>query len=234
MRILLADDSIDHQLLVRSYMKQTTHHMEVVDNGQLAVEAFKARQFELVLIKSRLPVLDGHAAVRAMRAWERQAGSAPIPIVSFIGRDLEEAEAALKAGASAYLARPVQQIALFDCLATLRWPDPSVVWSGRGGEDRTKRIAIRIDPALKELIPGFLAKRAEDLKELKGLLKKQDFDKISLVAHRLKGKGTGYGFAGISKIGDALEHAAKQRDVFSIREAIEELGNYLERIDLEY
>lgn len=234
MRILLADDSIDHQLLVRSYMKQTTHHMEVVDSGQLAVEAFKARQFELVLIKSQLPVLDGHAAVRAMRAWERQAGSAPIPIVTFIGRDLEEAEAALRAGASATLARPVQQVALFDCLSTLRWPDPSVVWSGRGGEDRSKRIAIKIDPALKELIPGFLAKRAEDLKELKAALKKQDFECIRLVAHRLKGKGTGYGFAGISKIGDALEHAARARDVFGLREGIEELSSYLGRIDLEY
>lgn len=232
MRILLADDSTDHQMVIRSHMRGTSHHMEVVEDGVMAVEVFKARRFDLVLIHARIPLLDGIGAVRAMRAWEAQMGQAPIPIVAMLRRESGDAEAALRVGSSAHVARPVELRELFECLSNLRWPDPAVVWSGKGGEDRTKRIVVKVDPDLKPLIPGFLEKRRQDLTELKTALKAYDLERIRLVGHRLKGKGSGYGFAGISKVGDMLEHSARARDLFGIREGIEELDSYLGRLEL--
>src|SRR2546428_9067803 len=43
LRILLAEDSQDNRLLVQSYLKHTPHHLDLADNGAIAVAKFKAR-----------------------------------------------------------------------------------------------------------------------------------------------------------------------------------------------
>ena len=232
MRILLGEASIDQQLLIRTHLRPTSHHMDVVETGLMAVEAFKSRRFDVVLIHIDLPGLPGLGALAAMRAWEGESGNNSIPIVAMLDRK-DDAPIAAAAGFNAVLYRPVTHAqSLFDCFSGLRWPQNTVVWTGSGNDDRSKRIAVRVDPELKALIPKFLEKRANDLQELKEALKANDLERIRRTGHRLKGKGSGYGFPGISKVGDALEHAVSLRDVFSIREAIEELASYLARIEI--
>jgi CheY-like chemotaxis protein len=232
MRILLADDSTDHQLLVRSHLKPTTHRLEVVENGQRALDAFKARQIDLVMLAMRLPVLDGFAATRLMRQWEAESGLARVPILGLVGKDPDEARRAVEAGCTTCLMRPISEKALMDCLDTQRWPDPAFLWSGRGGEDVTKPIVVKIDPTLKDMIPAFLERRHHDLAELREACLADDLARIQVIGHRLKGKGTGFGFAGLSKIGDTLEAAARAGDMLAVRDGIAQLANYLERVEL--
>ena len=232
MRILLAEASIDQQLLIRTHLRPTAHHMDVVEDGLMAVEAFKSRRFDVVLIHIDVPVLPGLGALAAMRAWEGQSGNNSIPIVALVDRKAD-APIATAAGFNAVLFRPVTDArSLFDCFSGLRWPQNTVVWTGGVVDDRSKRIPVRVDPELRALIPIFLEKRAKDLQELKVALKANDLERIRRTGHRLKGKGSGYGFPGISKVGDALEHAVSLRDVFGIRDAIEELASYLARIEI--
>ena len=76
-RILLADDSEDNRLLIAAYLRNTPHQLETAENGLVAVEMFKHRRYDLVLLDLNMPVMGGYATAMAMRAWEREQGSQP-------------------------------------------------------------------------------------------------------------------------------------------------------------
>jgi signal transduction histidine kinase len=68
LRILLADDSSDNRVLVRSLLKQAPYEIIEAENGQQALEGFQAGRFDLVLMDVQMPVMDGYTSTRAIRA----------------------------------------------------------------------------------------------------------------------------------------------------------------------
>lgn len=50
----------------------------------------------------------------------------------------------------------------------------------------------------------------------------------------MKGDGGGYGFEAISEIGAVLETAGKQKDVDKIRQGLDRLADFLERVEVVF
>lgn len=96
------------------------------------------------------------------------------------------------------------------------------------------RIPVRIDPDLTDLIPGYLENRRRDVAAIREALDQQDYDRIRSVGHKMKGSGGGYGFDPLTRIGAQLEAAAEKTDPERIREALRDLSDYLERIEITY
>ena len=64
-----------------------------------------------------MPVMDGLAAVRAIRAREADRGEARTPIIMLTANALKEhAEAALAAGCDLHVAKPITPAALFGAI----------------------------------------------------------------------------------------------------------------------
>ena len=96
------------------------------------------------------------------------------------------------------------------------------------------KINVYIDEDLEDLIPGFLANRADDIKKLKAFTQENDFDSISRLGHSIKGVGGGYGFDKISDIGLKLEHAAEQENNKLVKSLMEDYESYLANINIIY
>ena len=96
------------------------------------------------------------------------------------------------------------------------------------------KIVVKIDPDIKELIPGFLINRFEDIKLLNIYLEKRDFESIVRLGHSMKGFGAGYGFDDISLIGGKLEDAAKNEIIKEISYQIDALKKYMEQVEITY
>ena len=94
------------------------------------------------------------------------------------------------------------------------------------------RIVVIIDPDLADLVPGFLNNRRRDVDKLTALLANGQFADIRMIGHSMKGAGGGYGFDQITDIGDALERAALAADSKIIQAGIEQLADYLARVDV--
>ena len=73
LRVLLADDHPVNRRVVELILEPLGVRLTMVENGQSAVEAFGAAPYDLVLMDMQMPVLDGLAATRAIRAAERGA-----------------------------------------------------------------------------------------------------------------------------------------------------------------
>jgi CheY-like chemotaxis protein len=118
LRILLAEDSPDNQTLIIAYLKQVTPFVEIAENGSIAVEKYKAQQFDLVLMDVQMPIMDGYAATRAMREWEITQGRPPIPIIALTAHARQEdAENSRVAGCTAHLTKPIKKATLLSALS---------------------------------------------------------------------------------------------------------------------
>ena len=121
LRVLLAEDSPDNQLLVRSYLKQTDHQLEVVDHGGVALEKVKSGQYDVILMDIQMPVMDGYAATRAIRQWEQDHDLPPTPIIALTALALkEEAAKIFEAGCTTHITKPVKKATLLEVLQTYK------------------------------------------------------------------------------------------------------------------
>jgi HPt (histidine-containing phosphotransfer) domain-containing protein len=94
------------------------------------------------------------------------------------------------------------------------------------------KIIVHVDEEIEDLIPGFLENRRKDVNRLQEALTSGDYETIRTLGHGMKGAGGGYGFDAITDIGGSLEIAAKQKNTEEIRKGIDELADYLERVEV--
>jgi PAS domain S-box-containing protein len=112
-RILLVEDNRSNQELIRLFLKDAYCDLTVGENGLAAVEAFEQGDFDLVLMDIQLPVMDGIEATQAIRAVETGRGRAPVPIIALTANAMAgDRIRCLRAGCTAYLAKPVRRPAL--------------------------------------------------------------------------------------------------------------------------
>lgn len=68
LRILVAEDDLFNQRVIRSALRRHGCEPDVVDDGRAAVEAVAGRHYDLVLMDIQMPHLDGLAATREICA----------------------------------------------------------------------------------------------------------------------------------------------------------------------
>lgn len=96
------------------------------------------------------------------------------------------------------------------------------------------RVIVSVDPCLQALVPTFLERRQQDLKELHAALESGNLTEVQTLGHRMKGSGGGFGFDFITEIGTELEASAMNSDAAAIEAQIESLRNYLARVEVVY
>lgn len=117
LRILLVEDSPDNQLLIRSYLKQTPHQLEIADNGAIGVEKFKQGHYDVLLMDMQMPIMDGLTATKAIRRWEREQDLPPTPVIALTALALkEEAAKIFEAGCNTHITKPVKKQTLIEVL----------------------------------------------------------------------------------------------------------------------
>ena len=226
LRILLADDSQDNRVLVRSFLRE--HRLDEAEDGAAALEMFTTRGgYDLVLMDVQMPVLDGLAATAAMRAWERERAARPTPILAFTAHGLpEEIQRSLDAGCNDHLTKPVRKATLIRAVERHARPQPA------GAPEGAIRVAL--DESLRDLAPGYLDNRRGDLARLATALAAGDWETLRVVGHNIKGTGAGYGFEAISRMGADLEAAAKGRDAARTTACVDDLTRFLAAVVLEF
>lgn len=116
-RILLVEDNPDNRLLVRAYLKKSPFEVVEAEDGQQAVDAFQASDFDLVLMDVQMPVMDGYEATRAIRTWENEQGRQPTRIVALTASAVkEDVELSLAAGCDAHLTKPIKKRVLLEAI----------------------------------------------------------------------------------------------------------------------
>ncbi len=118
LEILVVEDSPDNQYLIEKMLEETGSSLTFADNGAKGVELALTGKFNVILMDIQMPVMDGHEAVRELRA----KGYAE-PVIALTAHAMkEEAERASKSGFTHFLTKPINKKILVELLEQLHRP----------------------------------------------------------------------------------------------------------------
>jgi CheY-like chemotaxis protein len=116
-RVLVVEDELINQMVSRQVLQKMSIEVTVVENGQQAIDAVVSDRFDLVLMDCQMPVMDGYAATRSIRANEQARGIARLPIIAFTAHAMRgDREVCIDAGMDDYLSKPFEIIDLQNIL----------------------------------------------------------------------------------------------------------------------
>jgi CheY-like chemotaxis protein/HPt (histidine-containing phosphotransfer) domain-containing protein len=68
--ILLVDDYDINHLVAQQYLQRAGYQVDSAQNGRQAVDAFKRKPYDLILMDLEMPIMDGYEATKTIRNWE--------------------------------------------------------------------------------------------------------------------------------------------------------------------
>ncbi len=108
-RVLAAEDNATNQLVLTTVMQVFGFELVLVGDGQQAVDAWAQGGFDVILMDIQMPVMDGIAATRAIRAREAASGRARTPIIALSANALvHQVKEYLAAGMDCHVAKPIE------------------------------------------------------------------------------------------------------------------------------
>jgi len=132
LQILVVEDYPTIQEILLMHLRCAGCEVDLAENGEEAVEAFRRKHYDLILMDIQMPVMDGYEATRAIRQLEKDrqgtaaAGEKPsrVSIIAITARAAkEDEERCYAAGMDGYLAKPVKRRALLDAVSKLGTPE---------------------------------------------------------------------------------------------------------------
>ena len=95
-------------------------------------------------------------------------------------------------------------------------------------------MIVRVDPELAEMIPRFRVNQRQAVAAMRHALEAYDYTTLRQVGHQIKGTWGGYGFDALMEFESAIEYTVKARDALHLRQSLEALGAYLDRLEVVY
>ncbi len=217
-RVLVAEDYTANQVVLRLQLQTLGYETDVVCNGAEAFDQWRASRYHLILTDLDMPVMDGLALARAVRAEERSRGG-HIPIIAITAATVrEEASLCRAAGIDDVLAKPTSLDSLKDMLShwlanvppakpqalpTPASPEEAILDTGQ-----LYRILGKTDlKLLQELVATFLISARNGLDALD--TRSNDAEAVSREMHKLKSSAKTVGAMRFARLAEALEKQTK-------------------------
>jgi signal transduction histidine kinase len=117
LRILAAEDNPTNQLILRSLLATLDVDLTLVETGRAAVEAFSCARFDVILMDSQMPEMNGVEATLAIRRVESVRGLTRTPILAVTANVMSHQVAEYTAaGMDDVIAKPIEILALLNAI----------------------------------------------------------------------------------------------------------------------
>ncbi|NTW62696.1 MAG: response regulator [Chlorobiaceae bacterium] len=119
-RILLAEDSVVNQMVVLGILVKLGYVVDVVSNGQEAIEILEKRAYDLVLMDVQMPVMDGLNATGIIRDPASKVLDHRIPVIALTAHAMQgDRDSCLNAGMNDYVSKPIDASVLAETI--MKW-----------------------------------------------------------------------------------------------------------------
>lgn len=229
--ILIVEDNQMVQAIVQDQLALMGHHPTSVSNGLAAFNAISGGSFDAVLMDMHMPLMDGIAATRAIRALGPARGGMPIIALT---ADADKSRRSIydDSGFHAFLTKPCNTPALAAALANV---EP------RKRAKKRVNNSPAVDPTLMSEIEQTMGKDAlgrylqqfmqqldPAISEILSSDKPDSASKVAAVAHKLKGSALSIGAVRMQKVLASLEVRARSGMSWqSLRAALTEASSDL-------
>jgi signal transduction histidine kinase/sensor domain CHASE-containing protein/DNA-binding response OmpR family regulator len=236
--ILLAEDNPVNQTVAVRLLEKRGHRVEVVSNGEAALNALASRSFDLALLDVQMPDMGGFEATARIRSGD-SARNPQIPVIALTAHALKgDRERCLQAGMDGYVAKPIDPDALYLEIDRLLSNDTSSEPpSATAATTFDRQSALeRLDGdenLLRELVTLFLKDAPQHLTEVETALRAGDLERVARVAHTMKGAIGNFGTTDAYDAVVRLEGACLDKDAAAADGAMRTLVAQLARLETD-
>lgn len=222
LRVLLADDDAVNQVVAAEALNYLGIEVESVTNGESAINQFKARPPDLVLMSCQMPVLNGFRAATTIREYEAAHGLRRTPIIGQSASNFDASSGRhLVAGMDAFVHKPFGLDELVEVLG--RWfPLPDL--PGAGSEARAKEplnentiatlAAVGEQAAvLRRALGHFFRHTPPLVTSVRAGFQEDDAEQVRAAAHSLSVAAANLGADALVEACAHIEIAAKSADL---------------------
>ncbi len=214
LRILVADDGDSNRKLLSLVLGRAGATVEGVENGQLAVEAYFAGQYDVVLMDMHMPVMDGFTATRTLR--ER---GCRVPIIALTADAMKGAEDKCRdAGCTGFVTKPVDMQVLIRTLSEFQPVKPKPA--------RQRPLASQPEETIVEQDATIV----EQIDKLSAAIDAEDFEALAQLAQQLGAAAGAQGIKNIATPAAVLSRLADQRDTKLIPLVLKDLAAIADRL----
>jgi CheY-like chemotaxis protein len=116
--VLLVEDHVVNQKVATQMLEKIGCVVEVVGEGMDALEKVRRNKYAFALMDIQMAGWDGYETTRHIRAWDRETGRAPLPIIALTANVMPgDRDRCLEAGMTDYLSKPIIFNSLRDAVA---------------------------------------------------------------------------------------------------------------------
>ncbi|MBF0488695.1 hypothetical protein [Candidatus Magnetominusculus dajiuhuensis] len=99
-------------------------------------------------------------------------------------------------------------------------------------EKDNSKITVTVEPQYKDRVAKFLNSRNRDVAEMKEEIGKGDYPSVKMTGGMIKKAAAAIGLTTFKEMGEAIETAANLKDSAKMKILIEELADYLARVEI--
>jgi len=119
LRVLLAEDNVVNQRLVKRLLEKRGHRVAVAASGREALDWLDREGFDLILMDVQMPDMDGLETTAVIREREKKTGGYT-PIVALTAHSMKgDRERCLAAGMDNYINKPVEAAKLLELVESV-------------------------------------------------------------------------------------------------------------------
>ena len=217
--ILLAEDNLANQMVIKSILEFSNQQVDVVNNGYEAIQAVQNKNYEIVLMDISMPEMDGMTATKEIRKLAHPMCN--IPIIALTAHTLSgDKERFLEVGMNDYLSKPIDRAATLSCIA--KWtksknsPPSKIQDITRTVKDKEqllteeietikdegnyvdeKALTQLVEDTNAEIVPELIQLYIEDsqqrIDKVNAAISEQDFEKLEFETHTIGSSAVAHG-----------------------------------------
>ena len=243
--ILVAEDNEANQELIKILLTKYGLSFDVANNGVEAFELYKINNYDLILMDEQMPIMDGNEAVKKILEYEKQLSLQHTPVSALTANVIKGAkERGLKSGYDSFLGKPIVikelekvflsylKIYSTDSINEEEQSEKSTI-VGLDVKKLSEELMLSIDE-VNMLIKLFVTKMDKVLPELQNAIHAQNYKKISLIAHSIKGSSANFRIEFLQDIAKEIENMAKDKNsIFDYDQAHTKIDKFMKSIELK-
>lgn len=237
-KVLVVEDSELNCKLILKILTNAGLSCDIALDGLSALESFKTKKYDLILMDCEMPILDGCSATKEIRKLE---GENHIPIIAMTANVLNsDKEKCQDSGMDDYLSKPINISKLLTTISKYIKLEikktetvenaydvnqseyiESIINEMKIELEFTRCEAIQLFDQYLEMLPIAIS-------DMKNAIEQSDYEKLRRMAHKLRGSSSNMRVEKIAQLSEWLQNAAQQEEKDSCLILINEIKKHLE------
>lgn len=212
--ILLVEDDSVNQAVICKILKESGCTIDISSNGKEALDAYKNKQYDLVLMDIQMPMMDGIEAVERIRALE--IGRKHTPIIALTAYALKgDRERFMELGMDGYLAKPIiigELIHVINKVMDKVFSEVAFFEIPKVTEDGEVIFLNEVERKPLRELQSVLDKIQAHIESLTEEIKQDSLSEIEKIAHCIKELSSEIGAVELKSTAFKIELAARRED----------------------